>query len=197
MKRLFTLGWICFTGLSSVLANPRNEHQHINTTPKGGGHQNNYHQPNNNTSAHYHPQSNSHNHYNRNRSVTVISHRPVVRPVVRPVIQVNIPAPRPVCMEPVPGNPVFNFRDFIYTLRNQRFESDRLSIARQGLYNNYFDTYQIKEVLSLLEYEESRLEFAKDAYYNCVDKQNYYRINDMFRFSSSIHQLEEYIYARR
>lgn len=195
MKRLFTLGLICFTGFSSVFANPRNEHQHINTLPKGGGHQSNYQPPqNNHSNNHYHhPKNNSHNHSNRNRSVTVISHRPVVRPVIR----VNIPAPRPVYAEPVTNFQAFNFRDFIYTLRNQRFESDRLSIARQGLYNNYFDTYQIKEVLSLMEYEESRLEFAKDAYYNCVDKQNYYRINDMFRFSSSIHQLEEYIYARR
>lgn len=209
MKKIFTIGILGLLTSTTLLAQPRNypqanpskPHQETPKSPSYNGNQNhsqNGHQNhssgngsghwgNNNGNGYGH--SNHHGHHHYDRPVTIVQ--------PRPVIQVNIPAPRPVYGYNNYNVRNFNFRDFMYTLRNQRFESDRLSVARQALYNNYFDTYQIREVLSVLEYEDSRIEFAKQAYLNCVDKQNYYRVNDMFKFSSSVHQLEEYIYARR
>lgn len=212
MKKILTLSFIVLTGLSVLSANPRNPPKNQNNgqgrpsshqpAPPKGGHQNHYSNPKNHHNQHNnwnHHNNHGHSHsnhgnYHYNRPVVV--HRPVIYTPPRPLIQVHVQSPRPYYNNPVANNR-FEFRDFIYTIRNQKFESDKLSIARQGLYNNNFDTYQIKEILSLLDYEESRLEFAKDAYYNCVDKQNYFRINDMFKFSSSVHELENFIYARR
>lgn len=196
MKRFFTLGLVCLIGISTIIANPRNPHQQVNTPSKNhGGSSHSSPSPKNHPDKYknYHSQQN--HHYQQHRPNTVIVTRPVYRPVIRPAIHIN--TPRPVYVNHVAPSNSFNFRDFIYTLKNQRFESDRLSVARQALYSNYMDTYQIKEVLSIMEYEDSRLEFAKDAYQKCVDKQNYYRVNDMFQYSSSVHALEEFIFARR
>lgn len=208
MKKLFTLGLIWISGIAILAANPRNPPQgnsghgpakpapqYQPAGPKGKptlapSYQYHDNKPKNNHSSHHH------------HHAPVVIHKPIVMYPPRPVVHINV-NPRPIYTTPVYSTPSysynqrFDFRDFVYTIRNQKFESDRLSIARQGLYNNNFDTYQIKEILSLLDYEDSRLEFAKDAYFNCVDKQNYFRINDMFKFSSSVHELENFIYARR
>lgn len=149
-------------------------------------HSNNYQYPYNNN---YHNRPNSY--YNR----PVIVNRPIYTP--RPVIQVSVNRPRPVYYNTSPVAPNFNFGELMYTLRNQRFDSDRLSIARQAIYNNYLDSYQIREVMSVFSFEDSKLQFAKDAYFTCLDKQNYYRINDMFTYSSSIRELEQFIYVNR
>ncbi len=215
MKKIFTIGILGLLMSTTLLAQPRSYPQATPAKPApqssasashpNNGHQNssqnwshNNHSGNHNGSwnGNGHNKGKGHNHWNGHGSNYYHNH-PVTIVQPRPVIQVNVPAPRPIYGYNDYNARSFNFRDFMYTLKNQRFESDRLSVARQALYNNYFDTYQIREVLSVLEYEDSRIEFAKQAYLNCVDKQNYYRVNDMFKFSSSVHQLEEYIYARR
>ncbi|MCO5230769.1 MAG: DUF4476 domain-containing protein [Chitinophagales bacterium] len=173
----------------------------------GSGHNNNHNHGqygNNSHNNHNHHYGYSNNyHYNGNhghssnyypRPTVFITPRPVLFP--RPVVQVV------QTVSPNYGNNSsyssnFNYKDFLYTIKNQKFESDKLSVARQGLYNNLLDTYQIREIMTAFDYEDSRLEFAKEAYNNCVDKQNYYRVNDAFRFSSSVQQLEDYIFAKR
>lgn len=212
MKKYLLSGLILFLGISTMVANPRNPPSGSNNKPPQGpsNYGNHYGHPNqgpgkpNNNNHSYHGGNNHHqDHWNHtsyhrppSRPVIVTPPRPVIVTTPRPVIQVQVNRPQTVYTTPV-NTYSFNFRDYVNTIRNQKFESDRISVARQGLYNNLFDTYQIKEVLSLLDYEESRLEFAKEAYNNCVDKQNYYRINEMFRFSSSVHELESFIFARR
>ncbi len=42
-------------------------------------------------------------------------------------------------------------------------------------------------------YEDNKLEFAKLAYKNCTDKDDYYRVNESFTYSSSKSELNEYI----
>jgi hypothetical protein len=45
-------------------------------------------------------------------------------------------------------------------------------------------------------FDKNRLEFAKRAYKNCVDKRNYYLLNDAFDFDSYARQLNDYIRNR-
>lgn len=214
MKKIFTLSIIIFSGLTLAIANPRNFPSYGNSS---GG--NNNHSSSSNHSSNHHGSNNYGNHQNSNnynnhqngtnnysnnhhgnhqhgnnypRPVIVYQPRPVF--VTRPVIQVNVP--RPVYNN-TPSYQAFDFKDFLYTLRNQNFDNDKLSIARQALRNTYFDTYQIREVMSTMNFEKNRVDFAKDAYSYCVDKQNYFRVNDAFEFSSSIRELEDYIFASR
>lgn len=220
MRKIFILSFILFSGFTLAIANPRtfpsynNGHNNQPSGSTNSPSSSNYSSPSNNYNNHHHGSYNNNNHQNSNNysnnhhgnyqpykpKPIIVNPRPVIvsRPVYvsRPVIQVNLPKPN-YNNYSVPNYLGFNFKDFIYTLRNQNYDSDKLSIARQALNNNYFDTYQIREVMSTMNFEKNRVEFAKDAYSNCVDKQNYFRVNDAFEFSSSIQELEDYIFVRR
>lgn len=206
--------------------NGNNQHNNSNSNSSSNYQGSNHHNNNNNYGSNHGPSNhhgnnhgNNNNHYGNNhgnnnnhygnhhgnhypsypRPVVVVRPRPVIvnRPVYipRPVVHVNVP--RPNYNNYSSNYQAFNFKDLMYTLRNQNFDSDKLSIARQALSNNYFDTYQIREIMSVMDFEKNRVEFAKDAYNNCVDKQNFFRVNDAFEFSSSIRELEDYIFTRR
>jgi hypothetical protein len=54
-------------------------------------------------------------------------------------------------------------------------------------------TDQIIEIVNLFSFEENKLDYAKFAYSKCVDKNNYFIVNDAFSFSSSTDELTEYI----
>jgi hypothetical protein len=52
---------------------------------------------------------------------------------------------------------------------------------------------QVKEIILLFSFEETRLDFAKYAYGYTFDIGNYYQVNDAFKFESSIDELNTYI----
>ena len=78
------------------------------------------------------------------------------------------------------------------TLNNIRYESEKLETAKQIVAVNGITADQIYKVLLLFNFESSRLEFAKFAYASCVDKNNYYIINQAFKFQSSIREMTEF-----
>ena len=51
---------------------------------------------------------------------------------------------------------------------------------------------QIKELMELMSFEETKLELAKFAWHHNLDKGNYYQLNDAFGFESSIEELNKY-----
>jgi hypothetical protein len=73
------------------------------------------------------------------------------------------------------------------------FESSKLTLARQVSSSNYLTAEQVAGIARLFSFESGKLEFAKYAYARCVDKGNYFRVNDAFEFESSISSLNEYI----
>ena len=105
--------------------------------------------------------------------------------------------------EPVPGytgaigctNPMEqqNFQNVKQTISSKNFEESKLTIAKQVLNNNCLLTSQIKEILLLFNFEDTKLEFAKYAYGYTYDIGNYYMLNDAFQFETSINELNKYI----
>jgi len=79
------------------------------------------------------------------------------------------------------------------SLRREWFENSRVSSAKLIFDRNYFSAQQVKEVLELFSFENNKLELAKYAYGHTVDKNSYYIINDVFAFSSSKAELNNYI----
>ena len=73
------------------------------------------------------------------------------------------------------------------------FEEDKLKISKQIIKNNCLNTTQVKAVMKLFGFEESKLDFAKAAYSRTTDKNNYYTVNDAFGFSQSIEELDNFI----
>jgi hypothetical protein len=82
------------------------------------------------------------------------------------------------------------------TISSKDFESTRLSIAKQVLQENCLFASQVTEVLTLFDFENTKLEFAKYAYGYTYDTGNYFKVNDAFEFESSVQELNNYISSR-
>jgi hypothetical protein len=79
------------------------------------------------------------------------------------------------------------------SISKQGFDEDKLKVAKQATKANCLNCEQIKQVMELFGFEESKLEYAKFAYDYCVDKGNYFTLNDSFSFSSSVDELNEFL----
>lgn len=74
------------------------------------------------------------------------------------------------------------------------FDSDKLLIVSQYARTNGILSSEVADLMKLMSFESNRLEFAKNAYAHCIDKENYFLVNESFTFSSSIRQLHSFIY---
>ena len=88
------------------------------------------------------------------------------------------------------------FSSFLQMLKKQSFDDRRLDFLKSQLNRTDFNTRQIKAMMKEFSFDKNRLEFAKRAYKNCVDKRNYYLLNDAFDFDSYARELNDYIRNR-
>ncbi|MBC7410850.1 MAG: DUF4476 domain-containing protein [Bacteroidia bacterium] len=94
------------------------------------------------------------------------------------------------CPSPMSGTAFGQAKQSINT---KPFEDNKLQIAKQVLGSNCLTCAQVKEIIMLFNFEDSRLDFAKFAYGRAYDYGNYFIVNDAFKFSDSIDQLNSYI----
>lgn len=90
-----------------------------------------------------------------------------------------------------------SFEQLKRSIANESFENTRLSVAKQYLSVNYFNSAQVKQLVELFSFENNKLEIAKYAYDYTVDKGNYFMVNDAFSFSTSKESLMDYIKNRK
>jgi len=90
-----------------------------------------------------------------------------------------------------------DFADAKKSISSKSFEDSKLTIAKQIASSNCLLCTQVKEVMKIFNFEDSRLEFAKYAFDYVYDIGNYYKLNDAFSFESSIDELNTYISRRR
>jgi hypothetical protein len=83
------------------------------------------------------------------------------------------------------------------SISSKSFEDDKLTVAKQVTGANCLLCSQIRQIMTLFSFEETRLEYAKFAFAYAFDQGNYYQLNDAFQFSSSIGELDEYINGRK
>lgn len=86
-----------------------------------------------------------------------------------------------------------DFSSALGTIRGQSFEETKLKTAKQIAGSNCLTTNQITQVCQLFSFEGSKLDFAKFAYNNCTDPKSYFKVNNVFSFSSSSDELNEYL----
>ncbi|OFX80911.1 MAG: hypothetical protein A2X12_02165 [Bacteroidetes bacterium GWE2_29_8] len=79
------------------------------------------------------------------------------------------------------------------SIDSKSFEDSKLNIAKQIFNTNCLLSSQVKEIMLLFSFEETRLDFAKFAYGRTHDIGNYYKVNDAFQFESSIDDLNNFI----
>ncbi|MCJ8166832.1 DUF4476 domain-containing protein [Pontibacter sp. E15-1] len=78
------------------------------------------------------------------------------------------------------------------TMRSRNFERTKLSIARDAVRNSSLMAEDLKRILQEFDHETTRVEFAKYAYDYLCDREHFYYIYNLFRFDSSVRELEEY-----
>jgi hypothetical protein len=79
------------------------------------------------------------------------------------------------------------------SISSRSFEESKLIIAKQIIQSNCLLSTQVKEIMLIFTFEDTRLDFAKFAYAYTLDLRNYYKLNDAFTFESSIDDLNKYI----
>ncbi len=88
------------------------------------------------------------------------------------------------------------FNDVKMSLESKSFEETKMTMAKQVGSNRCFTVDQVKGVMGLFSFEDSKLDFAKYAYERTFDIDNYFKVNDAFTFESSVDELNSYIQAR-
>lgn len=96
---------------------------------------------------------------------------------------------------PLPMSPQ-DFNNAKNTISSKSFEDSKLQIAKQIINSNCLLSSQVKEIMMLFDFENSKLGFAKYAYGYTFDLGNYYQVNDAFDFESSITDLNNYIKSK-
>ena len=94
------------------------------------------------------------------------------------------------CEIPINQN---RFDHMLSTIENQDFASSKKRIAKQIISANCIVTSQLQRILELFNFESDKLEMAKFAYDYTYDIENYYTINNVFDFESSIEKLDKFI----
>ncbi len=79
------------------------------------------------------------------------------------------------------------------SIKRKNYSSGKLTTAKQITKANCLTTIQVKGFVSLFNFENDRLEYAKFAYDYVSDKNKYYLVNDAFTFESTIEELNDYI----
>jgi hypothetical protein len=90
-----------------------------------------------------------------------------------------------------------DFSSALSTVKNQGFDETRLKTAKQIAGGNCLNANQISEMCKEFGFEATKLDFAKFAYDHCTEPKNYFKINNVFGFSSSVDELTEYISGKQ
>ena len=79
----------------------------------------------------------------------------------------------------------------VQAVQQQRFESDKLSTAKEALGQNAIQTEDLKRLLQSLDSEASRVELAKFAYPHVADPQNFNRVYDAFDVETNAREVRQ------
>ena len=88
------------------------------------------------------------------------------------------------------------FGQFYRSYAGKSFDKDKMEtfyVAQKGM---NFTTQQIVQMVKALSFDDNRLELAKTAYDNCVDRENYYKVVDAMTYGSTKEKLRDYILKR-
>ncbi|ATA89742.1 hypothetical protein CGC58_08370 [Capnocytophaga stomatis] len=86
-----------------------------------------------------------------------------------------------------------NFSSFFRMFKNQTFDDDKLKFFRMQKNTTSFTTKQIADMMKCLSFDSNRLILAKEAFYNVVDPQNYYKLHESFSFRSTANEFADFL----
>lgn len=90
-----------------------------------------------------------------------------------------------------------DFQDAKSTVASKSWDETRLSLAKQIVASNCLFADQVRDIVQLMEWEETKLDFAKFAYDYTYDIGNYFKVSQAFEWEASTEELNRYIANRR
>lgn len=137
-------------------------------------------------------------------TTTTSTTQPKPAPAPQPVVQPTRPAPKEevvvVTQAPAGGcirqMDTASFAKAKKSISDKGFDDTRLTIAKQVTKANCMTCEQIAEICQVFSFEETKLDYAKFAYDHCFDPNNYYTVNDVFSFESSMEELTKYVESK-
>ncbi len=85
------------------------------------------------------------------------------------------------------------FTHVLDRVRQQRFDEDRMRVAKRAVLAHGATSLQVAQIMRLLSFESNRLKTAKFCYGIVADPDSYYQVTDELRFSSSVRELDRFI----
>lgn len=73
------------------------------------------------------------------------------------------------------------------------YERVKVQMMRDAIASNYFSALQVREMLTWLSFESSRVKIAKLAYPKTVNQGQFHIVYDAFHFNSSVHNVSAYV----
>lgn len=89
------------------------------------------------------------------------------------------------------------FQEALQTIKNQSFESGKESVAKQVISDYNISVDQLVDILNVMWFESTKLDLAKYAYDNMRNVRGFYKVYNVFSFSSSVDELSEYVESRK
>ncbi len=92
------------------------------------------------------------------------------------------------------GNSTNNnmFQQFLSSLKDE-MDGNKLTMAKNYSSQNSLSADQIARISKEFSFDGNRLEFAKHAYANCYDKNNYFLLKNTFSYTSNYNSLLKFI----
>ena len=75
-------------------------------------------------------------------------------------------------------------------------DTEKLKLMKSVLEQRTYYSVQVRTMMGWLAFESSRVDFAKWSYDRALDKQDYWKLEDVFTFSSSKDEFNQYISSR-
>jgi nuclear transport factor 2 (NTF2) superfamily protein len=94
------------------------------------------------------------------------------------------------CWSPMNAN---EFAQAKKMVQNESFEETKMNMSKQFTRRNCLSIDQIKQIVNLFTFEENKFEYVKFAYDFCQDKRNYYQLSDVFTFSATKDDFNEFL----
>lgn len=89
------------------------------------------------------------------------------------------------------------FRQKLNQIKSRSTDQNRLQIAKQIVTNFCVSSAQVEEIASVFEDDYIRYEFAKKAFKNTTDKENFYDVYDVFIYYSVVFKLHDYVLSQK
>jgi hypothetical protein len=85
------------------------------------------------------------------------------------------------------------FSEMKKTVESKPFSETRMSTAKVATRNNCLSISQVKEICKLFSMDEDKLTYAKYAYEYCVERPDYYKVSEVFSFSSTTDEFNKFL----